>query len=1209
MRHLFVCLLLIGFMFACGEKKADIQRPHDPWVFRSVLDGKPRMLTAALHPKLWIAYSTETCGMYKAWKGDVNFDGAVYTGAHGPQPEVRGLPYLSNEIENPWVLTISDKTITPKVQYKGHAFQNSQLVLKYALEYEKGKSILVEETPEYVETPTKQPSLKRIFKTSNVPSGMAVKFKTKIQAIDSEDKYNTTGKLETTNKETKELNAVNTLEIKGLLSLKSNEETSFSLIFNENAVTPSPESLAKVEKGMESMFENKGCYSCHNPEKKTVGPAYKDIAEKYKKRDIGYLVNKVIKGGSGVWGQAAMNPHPDLPQEDAQKMVEYILAMNPENTKPEPKTNASVGLIFNMYQIWDSWKAMQEIPKEAVLYRSFGHNDLGGWLEVKDVLPVESNFLVVAKGDLQVKTRGNTLLKISARNGGAIVKVDGKLAIESPTIQNTNFEKQGEVTLEPGAHTIEVHYYSAQLPEYNSVTSGIMALEVYNADKKRFEAWWGESQLVTYKPENVNKNVKEPVATYTGQKIPGDGLPLEAVHPAFDLGQARPDTFKPRVAGLDFFPDGRMVVSTWDSLGAVYILDNLKQNDPNKITYKKIAFGLAEPLGIKIVGKDIYVLQKQELTRLVDNNNDEIIDEYQTVCNSWSVNGNFHQFAFGLAFKDNHFYFALAIAIEPGGKSSNPQNPDRGKVAKVNKDTGEIEFIAQGLRTPNGIGIGVDNELFIADNQGDWLPSCKIVHVKKGAFYGSRAVDFEGTKDLKETLPVVWLPQDEIGNSPSQPTYLNLGVYKGQMLHGEVTHGGIKRVFVEKVNGEYQGAVFRFVQGLEAGVNRLVWAPDGQLYAGEIGVSGNWGHVTTKGMGKYGLQRLKFNNQSVFEMLAVRAKTNGIEIEFTEALENGAGWNPESYLIKQWWYKPTENYGGPKMEEEVLKVKSANVSADRKKVFLEIEGIEENRVVYIRLRNGLVSEQNHDLWSTEAWYTMNQIPKNNLGMVSDKKYTQAADNELSNEEKAAGFKLLFDGKTIDKWRNFNSDKLGKAWKVNDNALMFDNSQKDKDGRVIDGGDIVSTEEFENFELRLDWKVSEAGNSGIFFNVVENKKYDYVWRTGPEMQVLDDAKHPDSRYPKHHAGDLYDLIACKFVTVKPAGEWNQARLVVKNGKVEHWLNGYKVVEYQMFTDEWKKMIAASKFKDMPDFGKAKKGRLALQDHNDKVWFKNIKIRKL
>jgi cytochrome c len=186
------------------------------------------------------------------------------------------------------------------------------------------------------------------------------------------------------------------------------------------------------------------------------------------------------------------------------------------------------------------------------------------------------------------------------------------------------------------------------------------------------------------------------------------------------------------------------------------------------------------------------------------------------------------------------------------------KSPTGARWSRFPKKDGTFEFIATGLRTPNGIGYGVDSAIFIADNQGDWLPSSKILHLQPGAWYGSRSVDFEGTANLTETLPVVWLPQDEVGNSPSQPAVLNVGPYKNQMIHGEVTNGGIKRVFAEKVNGQYQGAVFHFTQGLEAGINRLAWGSDGALYAGGVGSTGNWSH---SGKLHYGLQRLTYNNK------------------------------------------------------------------------------------------------------------------------------------------------------------------------------------------------------------------------------------------------------------------------------------------------------------------------------------------------------------
>lgn len=217
--------------------------------------------------------------------------------------------------------------------------------------------------------------------------------------------------------------------------------------------------------------------------------------------------------------------------------------------------------------------------------------------------------------------------------------------------------------------------------------------------------------------------------------------------------------------------------------------------------------------------------------------------------------------------------------------------------------------------------------------------------------------------------------------------------------------------------------------------------------------------------------------------------------------------------------------------------------------------------------------------------------------------TGFAQNKLSEKEKKEGWKLLFDGKTTTGWRNYQSDKVTDRWKVSNGELYLDKS-------VTNGaGDIITDGEFQDYELALDWKISPCGNSGVIFNVVEDEKFKNTYNSGPEMQVLDNTCHPDAKIAKHRSGDLYDLIAVSKETVKPAGEWNQVRIVSKNAKMEFWLNGTKVVDFTMHTPEWKQMVANSKFKTMPGFGESKKGHIALQDHGDAVWFRNIKIREL
>lgn len=211
-------------------------------------------------------------------------------------------------------------------------------------------------------------------------------------------------------------------------------------------------------------------------------------------------------------------------------------------------------------------------------------------------------------------------------------------------------------------------------------------------------------------------------------------------------------------------------------------------------------------------------------------------------------------------------------------------------------------------------------------------------------------------------------------------------------------------------------------------------------------------------------------------------------------------------------------------------------------------------------------------------------------------------NQLTEAEVAAGWQLLFDGKSISSWRNFKKNTTSEAWKVEDGTLMFDPT-------VENGGDIITKQQFENFEFQVDWKISDCGNSGIIYYIEEKDDTDYMWQTGPEMQVLDNTCHPDAKITMHRAGDLYDLISCNEETVKPAGEWNTAKVVANNGKLEHWLNGKMVVSTTLWDEAWYDMIANSKFKDMPYFGRSQKGHIGLQDHDDQVWFRNIKVRAL
>jgi len=224
---------------------------------------------------------------------------------------------------------------------------------------------------------------------------------------------------------------------------------------------------------------------------------------------------------------------------------------------------------------------------------------------------------------------------------------------------------------------------------------------------------------------------------------------------------------------------------------------------------------------------------------------------------------------------------------------------------------------------------------------------------------------------------------------------------------------------------------------------------------------------------------------------------------------------------------------------------------------------------------------------------------------------EVAINTLTQAEKEDGWVLLFDGKTSEGWRGYKKDHFPDGWKIIDGSIMCAGSGRGEAGSK-EGGDIIYDKKFKNFTLSLDWKISEGGNSGIFY--LGQEELDYIWKTAPEMQVLDNEKHPDAKLGKdgnRQAGSLYDLIPAKPQNTRPVGEWNQIEITVYNGTVVHKQNGETVVEYHLWTPEWNELVAGSKLPGLNEnwADVANEGYIGIQDHGDDVWFRNIKIKEL
>lgn len=472
------------------------------------------------------------------------------------------------------------------------------------------------------------------------------------------------------------------------------------------------------------------------------------------------------------------------------------------------------------------------------------------------------------------------------------------------------------------------------------------------------------------------RGLRQPVAT---AMVAALGLFLSAraqstigIHPGFTFTSLRPTGFNPMVSGLDLMPNGDLAVSTWEgfgkTMGSVYIVSNVRTGTAANITYRKFAGSLNEPLGVKVLNGVVHVITRDQLLVLPDADKDGVAETPVRLAANWgSLNADPRtlEFAFGLPYKAGKFYVGLATAWPV----ATAQSQERGCVLEVDSAAGTHTPYACGFRTPNGMTLGPDDELFVTENQGNWVPASKLTHVAKGRFYGVKKTHPAAfPAGQAETPPSIWVPHGDVSISPTQPVWMKTGIYKGQMVAGDNNLGTLHRYFLEKVGSTYQGAVFRFTSGLEAGANRIIANEDGSLYVGGIGTS-TWGGWDWNDKW-YGLQRMAPNGQGAFEMLAIRSKGAGtFEVEFTEPAGTAAG-TAANWQLRQWGYVPVEAYGAGKQANELLTVSGVALSADGLKATLTVPGLKLKNVVHVRLAN-TTAKGGKSLWGGEAWYTLN----------------------------------------------------------------------------------------------------------------------------------------------------------------------------------------------------------------------------------------------
>ncbi len=458
------------------------------------------------------------------------------------------------------------------------------------------------------------------------------------------------------------------------------------------------------------------------------------------------------------------------------------------------------------------------------------------------------------------------------------------------------------------------------------------------------------------------------------------------------------------VSGIAVLDSSRVAVAI--RKGEIWILDGVYDDPPKNVTYKQFATALHEPLGLLKLDDSLVTTQRTELTAIRDLDGDEVADEYKTLASGWGVTGNYHEYAYGPKLDRNgDLWVTLNIGMGIKGDMfkhtvADPtlgyrQGKWRGWGLKLSSD-GDLKPVCAGMRSPSGLGANADGDMFYTDQQGNWVATNSLHHMREGVFFhhaealasmSQPGSTITGVSKVPNGLPLpqalrqfpqmkppaVWFPYKKMGQSTTDimldTSDGEFGPFAGQLFVGEFTQAAINRVFLEKVDGEYQGACFPFRHGFASAVLRMAQGTDGSMF---VGLSNRgWSSL---GSASYGLERLVWTGKTPFEIKEMRATSDGFELTFTGPVDPTTAGDVASYAMKSYTYLYQSAYGSDEIQTQTPKVTQAIVAEDRMKVRLVVEGLRELYVHELDAA-GVRSAAAEPLLHHDAYYTLNRIPK------------------------------------------------------------------------------------------------------------------------------------------------------------------------------------------------------------------------------------------
>jgi glucose/arabinose dehydrogenase len=442
---------------------------------------------------------------------------------------------------------------------------------------------------------------------------------------------------------------------------------------------------------------------------------------------------------------------------------------------------------------------------------------------------------------------------------------------------------------------------------------------------------------------------------------------------------------------IEVMPDGKVAVAT--RRGEIWMIDNAYDPDPTKAKFTRFAHGLHEVLGLAQQDGWLYVTQRPDVSRLKDTRKSGKADTFEVVTDDWEINGDYHEYAFGSRFdKNGELWITLCLT-----GSFNSNSKFRGWAVKVTKQ-GKMVPVASGVRSPGGVGFNAQGDVFYTDNQGPWNGACHLKHITRGGFVGhpdsfkwykepeakylgpaplvpksNSRISIEAKRIPQLVPPAVTFPYGPMGQSASgidcDLSGGKFGPFEKQVFVGDQTHSTVMRVFLEKVNGRYQGVCFPFRSGFASGVVPVRFGKDGSLFVG--GTNRGWG---SRGPKEFAVERLVWTGKTPFEIHEMRAKHDGFELTFTRSIDPITAGKPESYKMRTFTYIYRADYGSPEVDHTNPKITKVVVGKDGRSVRLYVDGLQEGHIHDLKAA-GVRSKEDEPLLHPQAYYTLNYIPK------------------------------------------------------------------------------------------------------------------------------------------------------------------------------------------------------------------------------------------